>query len=80
MPPIAHSGGTHWYESIIYLIPIIGFGLWLAVTYIKDRVQGRDRTAENTEPEARAEAEALNRAERRAAERVERKINKGGKL
>ena len=33
--PIAHAG--HWLESVVYLVPIVGFGLWLAVTTIKDK-------------------------------------------
>jgi hypothetical protein len=32
---IAHAG--HWLESVVYLVPIVGFALWLAFTTIKDR-------------------------------------------
>ena len=32
---LAHTG--HWLESVVYLVPIVGFALWLAVTTIKDR-------------------------------------------
>ena len=35
MVPMAHAG--HWLESVVYLVPIVGFALWLAVTTIKDR-------------------------------------------
>ena len=35
MIPLAHAGP--WAESIIYLVPIIGFGLWLGITTLKDR-------------------------------------------
>ena len=35
MVPIAHAG--HWLESVVYLVPIVGFALWLAFTTIKDR-------------------------------------------
>ena len=31
----AHAG--HWLESVVYLIPILGFAIWLAITAIKDR-------------------------------------------
>lgn len=34
-PVLAHSG--HWLESVVYLIPIVGFALWLAYTAIKHR-------------------------------------------
>jgi hypothetical protein len=33
--PVAHAG--HWLESVVYLVPIVGFALWLAFTTIKDR-------------------------------------------
>ena len=39
-PPLAHAG--HWAESIIYLVPIIGFGLWLGITTIRDRRERRE--------------------------------------
>ena len=39
MIPLAHAG--HWLESVVYLVPIVGFGLWLAVTTIKDRRRQR---------------------------------------
>ena len=35
MGPMAHAG--HWLESVVYLVPIVGFALWLAVATIKDR-------------------------------------------
>jgi hypothetical protein len=35
MVPVAHAG--HWLESVVYLVPIVGFALWLAITTIKDR-------------------------------------------
>ena len=34
----AHAG--HWLESIVYLIPILGFAIWLAIIAIKDRRRG----------------------------------------
>jgi hypothetical protein len=37
--PFAHAG--HWIESIIYLVPIVGFGLWLGLTTLKDRREQR---------------------------------------
>lgn len=70
MAPIAHGGGMHWYESIIYLIPIVGFGLWLGITYIQDRRRG-GAAADEDHPES--QNGGLNRAERRAAERRARK-------
>jgi hypothetical protein len=33
--PIAHAG--HWIESVVYLVPIIGFALWLGVATVRDR-------------------------------------------
>jgi len=39
--PAAHAG--HWLESVVYLVPIVGFGLWLAITTIRDkRARGDD--------------------------------------
>ena len=38
-PPMAHAG--HWAESIIYLVPILGFGVWLGITTFKDRRERR---------------------------------------
>ena len=69
MAPIAHAGVMHWYESIIYLIPIVGFGLWLTVTTIRDRRRGGKSAEDESEPPEGG----LNRAERRAAERRARK-------
>jgi hypothetical protein len=44
---LAHAG--HWLESVVYLIPIVGFATWLAITAIKDRrrrrVDGGDANA-----------------------------------
>ena len=37
---LAHAG--HWLESVVYLVPIVGFALWLAITAIKDRRRRRD--------------------------------------
>lgn len=39
MPVLAHAG--HWLESVVYLVPIVGFALWLAVTAVKDRRRRR---------------------------------------
>jgi hypothetical protein len=36
---LAHAG--HWLESVVYLVPIVGFALWLAVTTIKDKRRRR---------------------------------------
>lgn len=36
---IAHTG--HWLESVVYLVPIVGFGLWLAITTFRDRRERR---------------------------------------
>ena len=38
--PIAHAG--HWIESIVYLVPIIGFALWLGIATLRDRRKRRD--------------------------------------
>lgn len=75
MPAFAHGGGTHWAESIMYLIPVVGFGIWLGVTAVKDRRQGRDRAADEAEAEARAEAEVASRAERHVTGRDARQFN-----
>ena len=37
---LAHAG--HWLESVVYLVPIVGFALWLAITTIRDRRRRRD--------------------------------------
>ena len=45
---IAHSG--HWLESVVYLVPILGFAIWLGVATIKDkrrRAEGPDAGAES---------------------------------
>ena len=34
-PVLAHS--SHWLESVVYLVPIVGFAIWLGVATIKDR-------------------------------------------
>ena len=36
---LAHAG--HWLESVVYLVPIVGFALWLGVTTVKDRRRQR---------------------------------------
>ena len=36
---LAHAG--HWLESVVYLVPIVGFGLWLGITTLKDRRERR---------------------------------------
>jgi hypothetical protein len=38
--PIAHAG--HWIESVVYLVPIIGFAVWLGVATLRDRRKRRD--------------------------------------
>jgi hypothetical protein len=35
MMVLAHAG--HWLESVVSLVPIVGFALWLAITTIKDK-------------------------------------------
>ena len=47
MTPLAHAG--HWLESIVYLVPVGGFALWLIVTSVRDK---RRRSRDETEPEA----------------------------
>ena len=47
MVPVAHAG--HWLESVVYLVPIVGFALWLAITPIKDR---RSRSGEGGDADA----------------------------
>ena len=37
---IAHAG--HWLESLVYLVPIGGFAIWLGVTTVKDRRRQRE--------------------------------------
>jgi hypothetical protein len=44
---IAHAG--HWLESVVYLVPIVGFAIWLGVATIKDK---RRRGAEGPDPGA----------------------------
>jgi hypothetical protein len=36
---LAHSG--HWLESVVYLVPIVGFAIWLGVATIKDKRRQR---------------------------------------
>ena len=45
-PVLAHAG--HWAESIIYLVPILGFGAWLGITTVRDR---RERRREGDQDE-----------------------------
>lgn len=73
MTVFAHGGEMHWYESIIYLVPIVGFGAWLAVTTIKDR---REQRRERNDANGAEQNGAMNRAERRAAARDARKRDK----
>ncbi len=47
MFPLAHAG--HWLESVVYLVPIVGFGLWLAYTTIQDRRRRRREGADEAE-------------------------------
>ena len=37
--PLAHAG--HWIESVVYLVPIVGFALWLGITTMKDKLARR---------------------------------------
>ena len=39
MTPFAHAG--HWLESVVYLVPIGGFALWLLVSSVRDKRRGR---------------------------------------
>ena len=41
--PIAHAG--HWLTTIAYLVPIVAFLVWLAVTQIRDRRRAHGGTA-----------------------------------
>ena len=43
MPVVAHVG--HWIESVLILIPTLGFILWLAVITIRDRRRQRRESA-----------------------------------
>jgi hypothetical protein len=36
---MAHAG--HWLESLVYLVPICGFAIWLGITTVKDRRRQR---------------------------------------
>ena len=47
MTPFAHAG--HWLESVVYLVPIGGFALWLLVSYVRDKRRGR-RDGSDPEP------------------------------
>ena len=38
MTVLAHTG--HWLESVVYLVPIVGFALWLGIATIRDRRRG----------------------------------------
>jgi hypothetical protein len=38
-PPLAHAG--HWIEAVVYLVPILGFAVWLGVATIKDKRKQR---------------------------------------
>jgi hypothetical protein len=46
----AHAG--HWIESVVYLVPIVGFGLWLGITTVRDRRERRRE--EEGDPDADA--------------------------
>jgi hypothetical protein len=35
MLPIAHTG--HWITDLVFLAPLIGVGIWMAVAAIQDR-------------------------------------------
>jgi hypothetical protein len=35
MLPLAHAG--HWLADLIFLAPLLGVGIWLAVAGIRDR-------------------------------------------
>ena len=43
MTQIAHAG--HYLTTIAYFLPVVAFLVWLAVTQIRERRRGRDRTA-----------------------------------
>jgi hypothetical protein len=43
----AHAG--HWLESVVYLVPIVGFAIWLGIATIKDK---RRRANEGPDPGA----------------------------
>jgi hypothetical protein len=48
-PPIAHAG--HWLESIVYLVPIAGFGIWLGVSTVRDRRARARGEGDDPDPE-----------------------------
>lgn len=37
---------SHWLESVVYLVPIVGFAVWLAITALKDRRRRRDESGD----------------------------------
>ena len=47
---IAHAG--HWLESLVYLVPIVGFAVWLIITTVKDRRRQRAESGPNDETPA----------------------------
>ena len=36
---LAHAG--HWLVNVVYVVPVLGFLAWLAVTAIRDRRRAR---------------------------------------
>ena len=45
---IAHGG--HWLVQAAYLLPVVGFLVWLAYTTVKERRAQRARTEEAPDP------------------------------
>ena len=43
--PLAHAG--HWIEAAVYMVPIGGFAVWLAITTVRDRRREREENAED---------------------------------
>jgi hypothetical protein len=43
MPVLAHAG--HWIESVLILVPTLGFILWLAVVTLRDRRRQRSENS-----------------------------------
>ena len=48
MTLLAHAG--HWLTNVLYMAPVVAFGIWMGITTIRDKRAARKAAASGREP------------------------------